>query len=1058
MNDYLDTIFQYKDGMSIYGLTKELDVFYLLKYFHKIDNSLIVVTSSLYEANQLANLISTYEDNYLLYPMDDFLTSFLVAESPELKYIRLETIKKIKTGKYIILTNLMGYLKFLPQKGDQDVINITKGMNLKRDDLLEKIINFGYHKESVVTSTGEYAVRGFIIDLFPINMTNPLRIEFEDDVIDSIRSFNEETQLSTEKINSIEINPIEELISKSYTNLVDYANSQHLVFIDYKQIKVSYEKLVNDIFEYQQSKGIKDKLMYSLNEINPKKSLYINTIDNEKVTNGIIYDSSEIINFNQNFALLKDNVNKWLKNKKEVIFCLSKDSQIKKIKELALNVKIVRKKINRGFIIDKYVVIGENDIENIDHQTNFKANFRFGKRIKDFNSLEIGDYIVHPSYGIGIYNGLVNLYKNGISKDYIQLLYAGDDKVYIPVEKINNIYKYGDKDGVAPKINELNSQSWYKTKKNIEGKVKDISKELIELYQERLRIKTKPYQIYPEQEIFKNSFDFPLTSDQIKSYYDILNDLKQSYPMDRLLCGDVGFGKTEMAFEAIFDTILNNKQTMYLCPTTILSNQQYSVALNRFKDWPITIELLNRFVPKSKQDSIIENFKLGKVDLLFGTHRLLSKDVIPKDLGLLVVDEEQRFGVSHKEKIKELTKDVNVLTLSATPIPRTLKMALSGLRDLSIIDTPPNNRYPVQTYIIEENDFVIKDAIYKELSRNGQIFILYNRIENIENMALHIKKLIPDASINFAHGKMDKNKLENTMNSFIKHEFDILICTTIIENGIDIPNVNTLIVYDSDNFGLSQLYQIRGRVGRSNKIGYAYLLYKPQKMLNEIAIKRLNAIKEFTSLGSGYKIAMRDLSIRGAGDIFGSSQAGFIDSVGINYYLKMMDDALKMERGEIIKEDLRKESLLNVETHINDSYVSDNDIKLEIHQKINEVNSYEKFLEIKDELEDRFGKISPQLEVYMYEEWFESLALELNVKKVNQTDRYIEIEITEDIIKNLDMGKITYDILNISENISMREGFNRIYITLYYKNLENHYLYYLIDILDIIKNNFCISK
>ena len=521
--------------------------------------------------------------------------------------------------------------------------------------------------------------------------------------------------------------------------------------------------------------------------------------------------------------------------------------------------------------------------------------------------------------------------------------------------------------------------------------------------------------------------------------------------MDRLLCGDVGFGKTEVAMRAMFKAVLNNEQVLYLCPTTILSKQQYNVAKERFKNWPVEIALLNRHVSVRETHRILEDLKKGKIDILFGTHRILSDDIVCKNLGMLVVDEEQRFGVTHKEKIKTMKSDVNVLTLSATPIPRTLKMAMSGLRDLSVIDTPPVNRYPVQTYVAVEDDFLIKDAIYKELARKGQVFILYNRVETIEKYMNHIHELVPDARINFAHGKMEKDELDNIMTSFINNEFDILICTTIIESGIDIPNVNTLIIHDADNFGLSQLYQIRGRVGRSDKVAYAYLMYEKNKMLNDIAIKRLNTIKEFTELGSGYRIAMRDLSLRGAGDVFGASQAGFVDSVGISLYMKMVEDEIKRQRGENVEEeDTDTQALINVNTHISDTYVSDEDIKIEIHQKINEIDSYEKMLEIKSELEDRFGKVTDDMLVYMYEEWFEKLAKKYNINQVIQTDRSIEITLPEEISSNIKGDKLLIEAMNLSRSFNIKYVNKKISILLYTKDLPKHFIFYIVTLLEKI--------
>ena len=1046
--DFLLNSFEFKNDINVYGLTKELNCFYILELFNKKNDNLLVVTNSLYEANNFYNSLKVYTDSVLFFPMDDFLTSVVIAESPELKLTRLECLKKLKNSKNIVITNLMGYLKFLPNKNKEYEINISLNKEFKRDILIKKLDSFGYKKESIVTSTGEYAVRGFVIDVFAVDESHPFRIEFDDDLIEDIRYFDEENQLSLNKIKSIIIPPLKEIIDNEYNSILDYVN-YNVVYIDYDQIKVAYQKLEEDILKFKKEKEINDKLMFGFNDLNPKFEINLNTFSTSLKKNSIKYDSKEIINYHSDFDLLKNDVLKYKKEGKTVIFCLSRDSQIKIIKNLNLDVKIIKKKINKGFIFQDYVVISENDLEqNMVKNLNYKNNYKFGKRVKDYNQLEIGDYVVHLLHGIGIYNGLVTLQKNGVSKDYLQILYDGDDKIYVPVEKINTIYKYNEKDGLKPKLNKLNSTSWSKTKAYITGKIKDISKDLIKLYKERLSINTTAYKKYPERDLFASSFQYELTLDQEKSINDIYNDLESNYPMDRVLCGDVGFGKTEVAFRAMFETVLNNKIVLYLCPTTILSKQQYEVALERFKDWPINIAILNRFVSNKKAKEILEDLEKGRIDILFGTHRILSDDVNVKDLGLLVVDEEQRFGVAHKEKIKKLKKDVNVLTLSATPIPRTMKMALSGVRDLSIIDTPPVNRFPVQTYVILEEDLIVRDAIYKELSRNGQVFILYNNVEELSNIKFRINQLVPDARIACAHGKMSKNELEGIMNDFVDYKYDILLCTTIIESGIDIANANTLIVYNADQFGLSQLYQIRGRVGRSDRIAYCYLLYKPNKVLNEAAVKRLESIKEFTELGSGYRIAMRDLSIRGAGDIFGSNQAGFIDSLGISLYLKMIDDEVRRQKGETVEEEnYDNNSLINIDTHISDDYVSDEDVKIEIHQRINEIDSLEKYNEVKNELIDRFGKIDEQLENYMYEEWFESLADKYNITRVKQTDRLIEIEFPEELSNKISGDKLLINAFQISKNFNIKYERKKIIITLYYKNLEHHFVTYLVKLL-----------
>ena len=573
---------------------------------------------------------------------------------------------------------------------------------------------------------------------------------------------------------------------------------------------------------------------------------------------------------------------------------------------------------------------------------------------------------------------------------------------------------------------------------------------MLKLYAERSKLKSPKYIQYPEDLIFADKFEYTETRDQLRCIDDILNDLKSDKPMDRLLCGDVGFGKTEVAFRAIFNTIMNGYQVAYLCPTTILSKQQYSNALKRFKDFPINIAITNRFTTAKEFNKIVNDLKEGKIDLIFGTHKLFNEKIEYKKLGLLVVDEEQRFGVTQKEKIKEISKNVNVLTLSATPIPRTLKMAMSGLKDLSILDTAPEDRYPVQTYVVEQNNELIKEAIYKELSRNGQVFYLYNNVSKIEQEASKLSKLVPDAKICYAHGQMSKQELEKIIEDFIDKKYDILVCTTIIETGIDISNVNTLIIIDAQNYGLSQLYQLRGRVGRTNKIAYAYLTYNNSKILNEIAVKRLNAIKEFTELGSGYKIAMRDLSIRGAGDLLGSEQAGFIDSVGIELYTKMIEETLNEIKGIPKGEDESDTSLIDIDTHIDETYVSDESVRIEIHQLINSIKDYTTLTKIKAEIEDRFGKINDKLEIYMYEEWFEKLAFKLKIKNIIQTKTYIEFSLPEDISSKINGEKLFLKLYNINPKFKLKYMAKRIIINLPIINLEKHYIYYLVDLLQEI--------
>lgn len=1059
--NFLDKYFKYDNNLVITGLTHELAYLYVSKLFEEKKKNIIVLLSTLYEANTFASGIGNYEKDTYLFPMDDFITSQALAISPELKTTRIDTLEAIKNKKGIIVTNLMGYLKFLTDQQVQEKMNIVlkKGDEINREKLIEILDKLDYKKDTIVTTTGEYAVRGFVIDIFVTLEEHPIRVEFFGNEIESIRYFDESTQMSIKEINEIKLVTNGEIKTEKKSSLLDYAKDAIIVTIDEARIKANYEKLEEEMFEFRVAKDLpKDtRFMFSLDEINPKENIYINFIDNyNKGPNTLNLTTKEIPNFHSNFEKLKEQTEIWHRQGYKIIFYLSKESQIKIIKELiTVPITIENKYLSQGFIVDKTVVISENDIEQVNKErVKYRNSYKIGTKIKDLNSLNKGDYVVHMAHGIGVYNGIRTLTKRGLAKDYIEILYADNDKVYVPVEKMNTILKYTSKDGFKPKINKLNSTSWAKTKRAVEKKIKDISQELLKLYAERKALKGDVYKTYDMETDFANSFEYTPTKDQEKAIKEIDTDLKDQVPMDRLLCGDVGFGKTEVAFRAMFKTVLNNKQVLYLCPTTILSNQQYKNAQDRFKDYPIEIALLNRFTTPKETKRILEGLANGTIDIVFGTHRLLSDDIYVKKLGLLVVDEEQRFGVTHKEKIKKLKNDVNVLTLSATPIPRTMKMAMSGLRDLSIIDTPPVNRYPIQTYVLEENDLIIKDAIYKELARQGQVFILYNNIDKLDNVVNHIKTLVPEARIISAHGKMNKIELEDVMQDFIDYKYDILVCTTIIETGIDIPNTNTLIIYNADRFGLSQLYQIRGRVGRSNKIAYAYLLYDKSKMLNDIAIKRLDAIKEFTELGSGYRIAMRDLAIRGAGDILGSEQAGFVDSVGINLYMQMIEEEMRKLKGEEVQTEEEKQSLVDVSTHISDEYTTDDEIKIEIHQMINEVESQESLKKVKEELEDRFGKVDETMLIYMYEEWFEKLARSLNITKVTQTERFVEIELPEELSSNIKADKLFLESYNINPNLKFAYSNHRIKITLMLKPNDKHFLYTFVPVLELIKEDY----
>ena len=1084
-----------KKTIGLVGLNDEFFSLYVNKLLKEQNKNILIVTPTLFEANIINNSLSTYTNRSYLFPMDDFLTSESIAISPDLKVTRLETINRtFDIEKKIIVTHLNGYLRYLPtkEKYKNSILKLTKNKEYKREKLIDDLISIGYKTETIVTKTGEIGIRGFVIDIFPIEFEHPVRIEYFGDEIDSIRIFDEDTQKTIEEIEKVKILPYTEFLIDEYdeeykekqkylkkitngkiNSIYDYLENPITIFKNYNQLKTSFNTLLEQIFEYKIDKdtNFDSEYMYNLNEIKQDKVIYYNTVENifdnvssENITD---YQIKEIGSFSENIDAINKFINEQIYLNKTIIIAI-KDYQIKSFTKfiehsyimtnykniLKNQVSIIDMPINKGFIYKDFIVLTESElfIKHI-NKAKYKTNFKYSSKIKNINNLEIGDYVVHALHGIGIYNGIKTLKQGEVLKDYLEILYFGKDKLYIPVEKIDLISKYTGKEGMVPKINKLGGTEWEKTKLRVKNKVKDIAAKLLKIY--ALREMKKGFQFSKDNELqlmFESEFPYEPTKDQLYVTKQIKEDMESSIPMDRLLCGDVGYGKTEVAFRAMFKAVNDGKQVLYLCPTTILSNQQYENAIQRFKNFPVNIALLNRFTSSKKTKEIIENLKNGKVDILFGTHRILSNDVKPNNLGLLIIDEEQRFGVIHKEKIKEYKENVDVLTLTATPIPRTLQMSMTGLRSLSLIETPPVDRYPVQTYVLEENIHIIKDAVYKELSRGGQVFILYNRVEKLEAKKQELQRLLPEAKIIEAHGQMNKNEIENRMIDFINNKYDVLLCTTIIETGIDIPNVNTLIIYNADCFGLSQLYQIRGRVGRSNKIAYAYLMYQQNKMLNETAIKRLNVIKEFTELGSGFKIATRDLSIRGAGDILGSEQAGFIDNIGIELYLKILNEEVAKLKGEKIEEEetVEEKPLINVDTHISNEYVKDNDLKIEIHKKINEIDSYNKLIAIKDELEDRFGKINEKILIYMYEEWFEKIAKKLEVEKVNQTKNYIELIFSQEISNKIDGEKLFIDAFNISRMFRFQMKSGHLIIILDTIKLEKNSIYLLTELLNKI--------
>lgn len=734
---------------------------------------------------------------------------------------------------------------------------------------------------------------------------------------------------------------------------------------------------------------------------------------------------------------------------------------ITKLQQHKVNVAIMPDGYGFEDLESQFICISPNEFAPGKIVKNSKYQKFLKDSVKIYNKEELnpGDYVVHQDYGIGRYVGIQTREIRNTINDFLCIEYAEESRLLIPVENIYVLEKYiGSKDKL-PKLNSLKSKEWQKKKAKIKEKTKDIAKKLIKVQAER---DARPGFVYREDTIeqleFESDFEYTETPDQLKAIEEVKKDMESNHPLDRLICGDVGFGKTEIAMRAAFKAVDNGKQVAYLAPTTVLTRQHYYTFKERFEKYGVRVELLNRFVSPIKQKNIIDGLKRGYVDIIIGTHRILSKDIIFKDLGLLIIDEEQRFGVEHKERIKAMKSNIDVLTLSATPIPRTLQMALSGLRDLSLIETAPNNRLPIQTYVLESNDSVIREAINREMGRGGQVFYLLNRISELDHIRSKVHQLVPKAKIGLIHGKMDKDDIENELMIFLDKGYDVLICTTIIETGIDIPNANTLIIERSDTLGLSQLYQVRGRVGRSDRISYAYLMYDKSKIITENAVKRLEAIKEFTELGSGYKIAMRDLAIRGSGDILGSEQSGYIDAVGMDLYMKLLNEAIQEEKGLPVEEANTRKFPIDISRHVDESYVEDDAIRIDIHKSISKITSRQQIQMLIEEYTDRYGKLSEEILLYMEEKYLEYLLKKSGVETFKQTQTEITIVFEEETTARMNASKL----FDLSIDLHLKYKFDyrnkKIIVTINPKATTRSYIYGLTTFLENVIDKIIIRK
>lgn len=1069
----------------------------LTSAFLKLKRNIVVVKANQYEANMLYQKVMLLnEKDVSLFAVDESYRIEALAASPELLGQRVDTMYQLtKNEPRILITHSQAIIRYLPTKQlfIDNCLKIKVGMQIDIYDLKASLLKSGYQSAIRVDQPFYFSKRGGVIDVFSIQYENPIRIEFFDDEIESIRFYNQNTQRTIENIDEITILPasdilyddqevtkviskindlrdsqveildelyLEDFLNKvsidqenlrnhdtsfsmySYYNLFnqttsigDYLDNPLIILSNSQDINFAYKNYLEENFYYYQElinvgKSVKGlNLFRDLYEVTDKATIEFKSFATDE--KDVIFNGRTIMIDSQDEKMLISQIRSYLKLS-TVIIALDDERQIRLISEL-LNrhellytmldnsgefypgLNLVIDKIGFGFelVDENIVVISSNELfktKNVKKPKYFK--YKNAKVLKDYQELEVGDYVVHDNYGIGQYLGIKTLEVQGVHRDYLYVAYAGDDTLYIPVEQFNLVRKYSSSEGKVPKINKLGSSQWQKAKAKARNKVDDIADKLIEIYAARMNQTGYAFPVDNEMQLeFENAFGYELTEDQVRSVKEIKEDMEKPQPMDRLLCGDVGFGKTEVALRAVFKAILGNKQVAFLCPTTILSMQHYKTMLDRFENFPVKVALLNRFTSTKQKNQILKDLKEGNIDLLVGTHRILSKDVEFKDIGLLCIDEEQRFGVKQKEKIKEYRKTIDVLTLSATPIPRTLQMSLMGIRGLSQIETPPKNRQPVQTYVIEKNDVLIKQIIERELARDGQVFYLHNRTSNIANTADKIGRMVPGAKVVVGHGKMDKNEIEDVMMRFVNKEYNVLICTTIIETGIDIPNANTIIVENADKFGLSQLYQIKGRVGRSNRGAYAYLLYNPSKVLTEEASKRLKAIKEFTELGSGYKIAMRDLAIRGAGDILGGTQSGFIDSIGFDMFMKILQDSVNQKMGKQEQEIDIKNVNVNVDGYIPHDYVSSDIEKLELYQRLDNTKTISAIDHLKTEFIDYYGKLPDEVAALIEKRKLDILASSKIIDVLEEKKGNIEITFSSDYSKNV-KGDQLFEIVN----------------------------------------------
>ncbi|MEF2652987.1 MAG: transcription-repair coupling factor [Blautia sp.] len=979
-----------------------------------------------------------YDKEVYYYPAKDLLFFQADIHGNLLIRQRMQVIKALLEKERItVVTSIDGCMDFLLplEEIKKSLIHYESDSPIDLDALKDSLVALGYERVGQVEMPGQFSVRGGIIDIYSLTEENPWRIELWGDEIDSIRSFDAESQRSLENLDEITIYPaVEKVGEKEMVSFLEYfSREKSILFLDEPNHLVEKGMAVEEEYlqsrKHREEKGEQklpdnwlcrfDTLQKALNQYNcaafcalePKRGKW-------KITEKFDVTVKTVNSYNSSFELLVKDLLQYKKQGFQIALLSGSRTRAerlaKDLQEEGLNafystdydrliqpgeIMVAYGHAKKGFEypLIKFAVMTETDIFGQEQKKKKKKKNYNGQRIQDFAELSIGDFVVHEKHGLGIYRGIEKVEVDKIVKDYIKIEYRGGSNLYILATQLDALQKYSGADTAkAPKLNKLGGQEWNKTKSRVRGAVKNIAKELVELY--AVRQEKEGYVCGPDtvwQREFEEMFPYEETEDQLNAIEDTKRDMESTKIMDRLVCGDVGYGKTEVALRAAFKAVQESRQVVYLVPTTILAQQHYNTFVQRMKEFPVKVELLCRFRTPAQQKKAIEGLKKGQVDIVVGTHRVLSKDIEFKNLGLLIIDEEQRFGVAHKEKIKQLKKDVDVLTLTATPIPRTLHMSLIGIRDMSVLEEPPMDRIPIQTYVMEYDEETVREAINRELRRGGQVYYVYNRVTDIAEVALRISKLVPDARVDFAHGQMSERELEQVMYGFINGEIDVLVSTTIIETGLDISNVNTMIIHDSDRYGLSQLYQLRGRIGRSNRTSYAFLMYRPNMVLRETAEKRLAAIREYTDLGSGFKIAMRDLELRGAGNLLGAQQHGHMNAVGYDLYCKMLSEAVKEAKGIHTMEDFETSVDLNIDAFIPDTYISNEFQKLDIYKRIAGIENQSDYDDMLEELLDRFGEPTKAVLNLLAIAKMKAIAHQAYVTEIKQIGKEIKITLYE---------------------------------------------------------------